>query len=269
MKIWHVLACLASLVAFSKAIIKLVGPDESTEDITKPIKNEYEISWYRFKNYFDDGNTQWKVFDIARKYYTNKETNITFQNFIQAGKEYVIYDLVSKRHSFHATGKLLGKVQSSLVYYMNEKKNETFTLEEFFRHTVQGRFKQFIRVGVNFDEQPWEVQQKLMHDLEVKKRKDMFAHAAPHEDHEETYIYGHKSQHRGLDAMRKEEIARRFRAEYGGIEWIEDGRKVTDSDYEEEVPIKERNLHKYANTRENSTKEIVDDLLSIELDMDL
>jgi hypothetical protein len=269
MKFWHVLATAAFLATFTKAIIKLVGPDESTEDITKPIKNEYEISWYRFKNYFDDGNNQWKVFDIARKYYTNKETNITYQNFIQAGKEYVIEDLVSKRHSFHSTGTLLGKVHMSLVFYMNEKKNETFTLEEFFRHTVQGRFKQFMRVGVEFNDQPWEIQQKLVHDLEVKKRKDMFSHASPHEDHEETYIYGYKSHNRDIETMRREEIGRRFRSQYAGIEWMEDGRKVTDIDYEEEIPAKERTLHKYAQTRENSTKEIVDELLGLELDTDL
>lgn len=269
MKIWHVSAVLAFLVTCASAMIKLVGPDESTEDLSKPIKHEYEITFYRFKAYFDDGNTQWPVFNIARKYYVNKDANITFANFIQAGKEYIIADLLSQQLSFHSLGHLITKIQPSLVYYLNEIKNQTFNLEEFFKHTCHGRFRQFMKVGIDFKDQPWEVQQKMMHTLDMKKRKDMFAHAPHHQDHDETYIYGHKSNHRDLDSMRKEEIGRRFRDVYGGVEWIEDGRRVTDPDYDLEHPTENRTLHRYAQTRENSTKEVVDELLALELDLDL
>lgn len=261
---------LALIAVVSSSPIKLVGPDESTEDLDKPIKEEYMITWYRFKHYFSDGNTQWKVFDIARKYYINKDTNITFANFLQAGKEYIIADLVEKRLSFQALGHLIVQIQPALTYYMNEIKNKTFSLEEFFKHTCQGRFRSFMRVGIDFKDQPWEVQQRLMHELEVKKRKTMHLSSPHHHDPEQDYIYGHSHKvERNLDIMRKEEIARRFREVYDNVEWLDDGRRVTDEDYTEEFPTKERTLFKYAQTRENSTKEVVDDLLSLELDMDL
>ena len=40
---------------------------------------------------------------------------------------------------------------------MNEKKNSSFTLEEFFRHTVQGQFKQYLKSYVKYEDQPWEL----------------------------------------------------------------------------------------------------------------
>lgn len=271
MKICYVVLELLALTALvSSSPIKLVGPDETEEDLNKPIKEEYQITWYRFRHYFADGNTQWKVFEIARKYYINKDTNITFANFLQAGKEYIIADLVNQRLSFQALGHLIVQIQPALVYYMNELKNKTFSLEEFFRHTCQGRFKSFMRVGINFKEQPWEVQQRLVHELEVKKRKTAFLSSPHHHDPEQDYIYGHSHKvDRNLDLMRKEEIGRRFREVYNQIEWLEDGRRVTDEDYQEEFPTRERTLHKYAQSRENNTKEVVDELLSLELDMDL
>ena len=76
-----------------------------------------------------------------------------------------------------------------------------------------------MRVGVSFEEQPWEVQQKMIHELEVKKRRDMFSHAPHnHHDHEEQYIYGNKKSHRGLEDIRKQEIGKRFREQYNAIE---------------------------------------------------
>ena len=91
---------MSALVSLTCCMIKLVGPEETTEDITKPISKEQEISFYRFKTYFDDGNTQWGVFDVARKYYVNKDSVITYQNFLQAGKEYLIMQMSESRLSF-------------------------------------------------------------------------------------------------------------------------------------------------------------------------
>lgn len=259
------------LLAFSvRGMIKLVGPEETTEDITKPISKEQEISFYRFKTYFDDGNKQWSVFDIARKYYINKDSNITFQNFIQAGKEYLITQMADSRMSFQAIGKKITKIQPALAYYMNEKKNMTFSLEEFFRHSVQGQFKQFLNVFISYNELPWEIQQQKIHELEAKKKRHGADH--PHMKHEleteERMVSGHRHEHTvTVDKLRQNEVRMRYQNEYNGIEWLPDGRRVIDEDYDSLTPSRERNLHKYANKRDQITKEEVDELIDFEMDL--
>lgn len=266
MKNIYVFAVLGVLVSTVHSMIKLVGPEAPPEDLSKPIGSEREISFERFKKYFDDGNTQFKVFDIARKYYTNKDSNITYQNFIQAGKEYLISQMADSRMSFQAIGTLITKIQGALTHYLNEDKNKTFTLEEFFRHSVQGQFKHLMKIGIQFHEQPWEVQQKLMKELEEKKEKN--AHGRPHEyDHEEAYIKGYDKHTRDLETMRREEVRRRFQMKYSGVEWLDDGRRVIDEDYDEEKPKKKRNLHRYGFKRDSIPTETVDELLNMELDL--
>ena len=267
MQLLLTLTFFASSITFANAMIKLVGPEETAEDLSRPISQEYEITWYRFKSYYDDGNTQWKVLDIARKYYTNKDSTLTYQNFVQAGKEYLINNMVESQMTFQGMGKILPKLQNALTHYLHERKNKTFNLEEFFKHTCQGQFKQFLKVNIAFEDQPWEVQQKLIHELEEKKRKSPDHHHRHDLHSEEHYIYGHKNHKKEIPEMRKHELRRRFQLEYTGIEWLDDGRRVTDEDYDQEAPAKERRLHNYGFKRDNITDDLVDELLEFELDL--
>ena len=267
MRLFHVAVGVASMLSAAFGMIKLVGPEETEEDLSKPISHEYEITWYRFRTYFEDGNSQWRVMDIARKYYDNKDTNITYQNFLQAAKEYLINDMAESRMSFQGMGKIIPKLHGALVYYLNPSKNKTFTLEEFFRHTCQRQFKQYLKVSISFKEQPWEVQQKLVHEWEETKRKNkdyMHRHELHHDEH---YIMGYKRHEKDIPEMRKDEIRRRFQKVYIGVEWLDDGRRVIDEDYDEEAPSKDRKLHNYGFKRDNITSEQVDELLDFELDL--
>ena len=230
MKAWHVLGVCVGLFSTISAMIKLVGPEETEEDLTKPISLEREITWYRFRTYFDDGNTQFRVFDIARKYYFSKDSTISFQNFIQAGKEYVMSDMADSQMSFQAIATLVPLVQRSLIHFLNEKKNSTFTLEEFFKHSVQGQFKQFARANLPFNKQPWEIQQKMKHELEEKKLKNPHPHMHHDIDHDERYIKGDTGHAKDLNEMRKDELRRRYQNDYTGVEWQDDGRRVIDDD---------------------------------------
>lgn len=254
--------------------VRLVGPDDGKEeDITIPIKKEHEISWKRFQAYYDEQNTQWKVISIARKYYETKETNLTYPNFLRAGKEYLIHDLIDgKKLTFKGIAKTIGRIKNSMVHYMNEHKNKTFCLKDFFRFSVQGDFKGYMRIGTAFKDEPWEVQQKLIHELHEKKRNK---HGDPHHESEvhssEAYISGKQGHQSNLDQLRKSELTRRFHQQYSGIEWTDDGRRVVDDDWDEEFPTRERKLHTYHEKKKQDKldQEEIDKLLDFEVSLDL
>jgi hypothetical protein len=255
---------LLAMAAVVQSMIKLVGPDETTEDITLPIKGERQISFYRFKSYFDDGNSQYRVFGIARKYFINKDVNITHQNFIQAGKEYLMADLADSRYNFKTIAKIAPFVHEALATSLNEHKNVTYSLEEFFRHTVQGQFKQFVKSYMKFEDQPWEIQQKLLKKMAKKKADPNYSDH--HHDHEETYITGHKRTTKTVEEMKKEEARRMYSREYVQVEWMEDGRRVIDSDYDQEEPERQRKLHAYhMAARDRMSIDEVDELLNMDL----
>lgn len=255
---------LMGFLAAVQSMIKLVGPDETTEDITVPIKGERQITFYRFKSYFDDGNSQYRVFGIARKYFINKDVNITHQNFIQAGKEYLLADLADSRYNFKTISKIAPYIHEALAYGLNEHKNVTYSLEEFFRHTVQGQFKQMVKGFMKFEDQPWEIQQKLLHKLEKKKSDPNYSDH--HHDHEESYITGHKRTVKTVEDLKKEEARRLYAKEYVQVEWMEDGRRVIDKDYDQEEPERQRRLHEYHSVgRERMSMEEVEELLNMDL----
>lgn len=251
-----------------EAMIKLVGPDETTEDLTKPISQEREMSWYRFRTYFKDGNTQFRVLDISRKYYDAVDRNITYQEFVKAGKEYVIEDMCLNKMHFKSIAKIIPRLNEAFSQWLHEKKNQSFSLQEYFQHSVQGQFKSYLKGFLAFKDQPWEVQQRLIHELEDKKRKNPHHHHGHELHHEEAYISGkYNGYGKNLTMMRQEELQRRFQQEYGGLEWTDDGRRVIDEDYDAEAPSENRTLHQYRIQKDNLTQDQVDELLMMELDL--
>jgi len=203
----------------------------------EPPRIQSEIKYEEFEQMHDSMNytEKFPIFGLTRKYYFNREKNLTSYAFVEACLEYIVQDISSSDEStsFGTLQRLITNIRKSLRQQFLRREKVSF--RTFFYQTIGGGLSHLIHGGRTWKELPQEYREVLEttnpeHTLRERYRKGEDEHRR-------------EPQHAEIKHLKHFEIERKVREAYHGVEWEKDGRRVIDEDYDEELPKYERKLH--------------------------
>ena len=224
-------------------------------------EKEDEITLELFKHMHDQGNwtKKFPIFKLTKHYFPeDKEINITKKQFVNLARDYIVEDLIATR--FNLTFNTIVELQSIFKHifrdHFTDVEAKEMSFEDVYRYTIGGSLGRLLHYKVVFEDLPQQLQEaiKEMHENDPSDEiEDLMG-----------YRRSRPKPAKVLD-LKEKEIKRKFKERYEGIEWMSDGRRVIDDDYDDLEPAYERKLHMGRINREKLSEDEIDILLEEDL----